>query len=518
MNERAHFSLRARNPDVLSCIANLSNDEVFTPPELANQMLDTLAEAWAKAHDGADIWADRTATFLDPCAKSGVFLREITSRLTKGLTKEIPDLDERVDHILSKQVFGIGITQLTSLLARRSLYCSKFANGEHSICRSFDSPEGNVWFSRTEHAWDGEKCKFCGASANTFERGEELESHAYAFIHTENIKARVVELFGDDMQFDVIIGNPPYQLNDGGHGRSASPLYHRFVKQAKCLDPKMLIMIIPSRWFGGGKGLNEFRAEMLADKRISKLVDFENARDAFSGVDLAGGVCYFLWERDSRGMCEVVNFSKDRPSASLKRVLNEFPTFIRDSDAVTIVRKVLAKKEATMSGQVSSRKPFGLSTTARPEKSGELRLRWRGGEGLFPRKKVTAGIELIDRWKVITSRASYDHAGNPGKDGRRRVLATVEILEPGVICTETYLVAGAFDTRTEAKNLVAYMKTRFFRFLLAQLMYSHDLAKSSYEFVPVLDMTKRWSDADLFQRYDITEIEQEWIQARIREF
>lgn len=223
MTERASFALRGRNPDVLTCIANLSNDEVFTPPEFANRMLDTLAEAWAADNDGANIWADSSVRFLDPCAKSGVFLREITSRLTQGLEDEIPNLEHRVDHILTKQVFGIGITHLTSMLARRSLYCSKHARGKHSIATSFTSDDGNVWFERTEHTWAGNKCRYCSASKETFDRGEGLEAHAYAVIHTDDIKIRIAELFGGAMQFDVIIGNPPVPAGRWGlwHERGA---------------------------------------------------------------------------------------------------------------------------------------------------------------------------------------------------------------------------------------------------------------------------------------------------------
>lgn len=274
MSGQASFTLRGRNPDVLTCIANLSNDEVFTPPEFANRMLDTLAEAWATDHDGANIWADPNVTFLDPCTKSGVFLREITSRLTKGLEEAIPDLQTRVDHILTRQVFGIGITQLTALLARRSLYCSKHANGEHSIARGFNSEDGHIWFERTEHSWDNGKCVHCGASQKFLDRGDDRETHAYAFIHTEDIKARITELFGGDMQFDVIIGNPPYQLNDGGHGTSAAPIYQSFVEQAKNLEPRYLTMVIPSRWFSGGKGLDGFRESMLSDNRLRSINDF----------------------------------------------------------------------------------------------------------------------------------------------------------------------------------------------------------------------------------------------------
>ena len=283
MNEQASFTLRGRNPDVLTCIANLSNDEVFTPPEFANRMLDTLAEAWAANNGGADLWADSTVRFLDPCTKSGVFLREITSRLTKGLAAEIPDLQKRVDHILTKQVFGIGITHLTSLLARRSVYCSKHANGKHSIAKGFASDAGNIWFERMEHTWVDGRCKYCGASQKTFDRGEGLETHAYAFIHTDDIKTRVAELFGGNMQFDVIIGNPPYQLDDGGYGTSAAPIYQLFVEKALDLDPRYAVFVTPSRWMAGGKGLDKYRERMLCRQANAEHRGLPEALRGFSG-------------------------------------------------------------------------------------------------------------------------------------------------------------------------------------------------------------------------------------------
>lgn len=517
MSGLARFSLRGRNPDVLTCIANLSNDEVFTPPEFANRMLDTLAEAWAADTGGANIWADKTVRFLDPGTKSGVFLREITSRLTQGLVKEMPDLQERVDHILTRQVFGIGITHITSLLARRSVYCSKHAKGEHSIATGLAKDEGNIWFKRVEHSWGDKKCEYCGAPRAIFERDSTVENYAYSFIHTGSIQTRIAEMFGGNMQFDVIIGNPPYQLDDGGHGRSASPIYQMFVEQAKLLDPRYLMMIIPSRWLGGGKGLGDFRSTMLKDDRIRKLVDYENAQDAFPGVDFAGGVCYFLWERDNRGSCEVTNIAGDTRVVTERR-LNEFSTFVRHSGAVPIIRKVMAKDEPRMSEQVSSRKPFGLATDARPEKSGDLILRWEKGEGPYPRKKVAVGTEMIDDWKVITSYVGFDHAGNPGKDGRRKVFSRIDILPPGTICTETYLVVGTYKTKKEAANLVAYMKTRFFRFLVAQFMYSHHLTKSAYDFVPVLNMRSEWTDEKLVERYKLTQEQVGFIASKIRPY
>jgi site-specific DNA-methyltransferase (adenine-specific) len=516
MTEQASFTLRGRNPDVLSCIANLSNDEVFTPPEFANRMLDTLERAWAADNEGTSIWADSKVTFLDPCTKSGVFLREITKRLIAGLEAEIPGLQARVNHILTKQVFGIGITQLTALLARRSLYCSKHATGEHSVAKSFGHDDGNIWFERTEHSWNKGKCFFCGASSETFARGNDMETHAYALIHTDKVKVRVAELFGGNMQFDVIIGNPPYQLSDGGHGASASPIYQKFVAQAKALEPRYLSLVIPSRWFGGGKGLGEFRSEMLGDDRLRKIVDFENAKDAFPGVDLAGGVCYFLWNRDERGPCQVTNIAGNTEESATERRLDEFSSFVRHSAAVPIIRKVISKDHKAMSEQVSSRKPFGLATNARPDKIGDLILRWEKGEGPFQRENVTVGDELIDKWKVITSYVAYDHAGNPGNDGRRKVFSKIATLPPGSICTETYLVIGAYDTESEAQNLISYMKTKFFRFLVSQFMYSHHLTRSAYEFVPVLDMTAEWTDQNLAERYGLTEEEVEFIESKIR--
>ena len=286
------------NPDVLTCLANLSSDEVFTPPEVVNQMLDMLPQ---------ELFSNPDTTFLDPATKSGVFLREIAKRLMKGLEQQIPDLQERVDHIFQKQLFGIAMTELTSMLARRSLYCSKYPNSSFSVTR-FHTPEGNIRFRRTPHTWQDGRCKYCGASKTEYDRDDGLETHAYEWIHTYN-----PERIWSNMKFDVIISNPPYQLSDGGSGPSAMPLYNKFVESAKKLNPRFMTMIIPARWFAGGKGLDDFRADMLADKRIRYLMDYETSKDCFEGVDIAGGICYFLWDRDHKGKCKIVNFSKDAP-------------------------------------------------------------------------------------------------------------------------------------------------------------------------------------------------------------
>jgi len=488
------------NPDILSCIANLSSDEVFTPPQLANRILDMLP---------ASLWSDKTTTYLDPGCKSGVFLREIAKRLDKGLEEQIPSRQKRLNHIFKNQLFGLAITELTALISRRSVYCSKVANGKYSVCEVFDNPQGNVRFERVEHTWENSRCKYCGANEENYDRGGELESHAYAFIHTNTPE----EIF--EMKFDVIIGNPPYQLSDGGFGKSASPLYQNFVRQAKKLNPRFLTMIIPSRWFGGGKGLDEFRREMLHDDRIRKIVDFEDSSEVFPGVSVAGGICYFLWERDYKGPCEIVNMHRGVEVGSTRR-LNEFDVVVRHGQAVPIIRKVLSRNEKRMKEQVSAYKPFGLRTYVTPQRTGDLILHWQKGEGPYKRKDITVGIEMIDKWKVICSRSGHEHAGNPGSDGARRVLAKTVVLPPGTICTETYLVIGSYSTQKEAKNLLAYMKTRFFRFLMSLFMYGHGITKDTYAFVPILDMTKRWTDEKLYARYQLTKEDIEFVESKIR--
>ena len=488
------------NPDVLSCLANLSSDEVFTPPQLANHILDLFPTG---------IWSDRKARFLDPACKSGVFLREIAKRLDNGLEREIPDRRKRMNHIFKNQLYGLAITELTALMSRRSVYCSKTANGKYSICEAFDNAQGNIVFTRVEHTWQDGRCEFCGANAENYERGPELETYAYAFVHTKNPE----EIF--KMKFNVVVGNPPYHLSDGGYGRSASPIYQDFVQQAKKLAPRYLTMIIPSRWFGGGKGLDEFRSQMLNDNHIRKIVDFEDSSEVFPGVSAAGGICYFLWERDYKGPCEIVNMHSGLEAASIRH-LNEFSTFIRHSQAVPIIRKILARNERQMSEQVSAYKPFGLRTYVKPQKRGDIILHWQKGEGPYRRKDITVGVEMIDKWKVISSRSGHEHAGNPGTDGTRRVLAKTIVLPPGTICTETYLVIGSYATQDQANNLLAYMKTRFFRFLMSLFMYSHGITKDTYAFIPVLDMTKRWTDESLYERYGLSEEEIAFVESKIR--
>ncbi|ANG86208.1 Eco57I restriction-modification methylase domain-containing protein [Microbacterium aurantiacum] len=513
---KATFALRGHNPDVLTCIANLSNDEVFTPPELANQMLDTLEVAWAEANDGALIWSDPTVTFLDPFTKSGVFLREITMRLTEGLKAHLPVLEERVDHILTKQVYGVGITRLTGLLARRSVYCSKDAMGAHSIASSFDRDWGNIWFERTEHTWAGDKCAYCGAGKSEYARSDDLETHAYAFIHTTDIKARLARMFGADMQFDVIIGNPPYQLSDGGgSGSSAMPIYHHFIEQAKRLEPRLLTMIIPSKWFSGGKGLDAFRETMLGDRRLRALVDYPDSREAFAGVDVAGGVCYFLWNRDDPGACHVET-RVGGESIAAERVLNEFNVFIRDNRVLNLVKKVKGQNDPSLSTIVSARRPFGIDSASTGSESGDLYLYASGGDTRICREYVPRGVELIDKWKVLLSKTSSEHAGQTDKSGRKRVLSRIEIMPPASVATESYLIVGPFSSEIEASNAAAYLRTRFVRFLVSAILLTQNITRGSFAFVPAQDFSRAWTDEDLYAKYALTEDEITLIESQIK--
>lgn len=493
------------NPDVLSCLANLSNDEVFTPPEIANRMLDLLPK---------EIWSDSKVKFLDPFCKSGVFLREITKRLLDGLSEEIPDMQKRLDHILHHQVYGMAITELTSLVSRRSLYCSKDASSEYSISR-FDEAAGNIAFHEIPHTWNEStgKCIYCGASREVYERGEDKESHAYQFIHTDNPK----ELF-NNMKFDVIIGNPPYQLNDGGGRDSAAiPLYDKFVQKAKQLAPHFLIMIIPARWYTGGRGLDDFRDNMISDTRMKVIHDYPETDDCFPGLNIRGGVCYFLWDSLYHGDCTIINHIKGK-MIEMKRPLKEanIPLLIRYNQSISIMKKVLKFKEVSLGKYVSTSKPFGMRSNFSDFASIQTEMHsvklYRFGEnGYVARKIIVKNENLIDRYKVLVSKAS------PGGDEYPHSIVSQPIVsEPNSVCTETYLVIKDVDSRTEAENLVSYIKTRFFRFMMSLVKNTQNISKASYTFVPLQDFSHPWTDEMLYCKYNLSSDEIAFIESMIR--
>ncbi len=504
LNESGH------NPDVLSCLANLSSDEVFTPPEVANAMLDLLPQ---------ELFSDPDAKFLDPACKSGAFLREIAKRLINGLADTIPDLQERADHIFQEQLYAISITELTGLLSRRSVYCSKDAAGRYSVSH-FRTAQGNIFYADTKHEWVGDKCRYCGASRSEYgdETREGLESHAYQFIHN----ALPGELA--NMKFDVIIGNPPYQLNDGGAQASAKPLYHLFVQQAQKLSPRFLVMIIPARWYAGGKGLDDFRDKMLVSPQLSELHDFPNTDDCFPGVNIRGGVCYFLWNRDKNDKyCNVITH-KGKESNSTRRTLKykDCDIFIRNNQSLSILDKIAERNENSFMKYVSVRKPFGIPTDFSQtsdfhklpdENNFSICCYGKGAKkGYINSGFITAHKDWISKWKIFTSRAN-----NIGTELNDDNLNTI-IGKPNEICTESYIVIGAdlnFDEE-HIKNVAMYLHTRFARFCHSLAKASQDATAKTYRFVPMQDFSKPWTDEELYAKYKLTKEEIAFIESTIR--
>lgn len=491
------------NPDVLSCLANLSNDEVFTPPEVVNNMLDMLPQ---------ELFCNPDTKFLDPACKTGVFLREIAKRLITGLEPQFPDLQERLDHIFHNQLYGIAITEMTSLLSRRGVYCSKYPNSEFSVSL-FDNAEGNIRFKRIQHTWVDDKCIYCSANAKQYERGEDLETHAYELIHTE----RPEEIF--NMHFDVIISNPPYQLSDGGNNASANPIYHKFIEYAKKLKPRYISMIIPSRWYCGGRGLESFREMMLTEGHLRELHDYKKSSDCFPGIRNGGGICYFLWDSQYNSpISRIAEHDNSGVIREVDRALNEFgDIFIRDSVACEIIRKVMLKNEKPLSELVYRQKPFGFRTNFVDfDKNGSVKIynkKVKCGYDYVNRNRVMVNADLIDKWKLVTSRSTSVPEEDNGQVLR---LSQTFLAEPGAIVTESYVLISVFDTKEEAQNCYDYLKTKFFRFLCQPTIVSPDVSKRTFVFVPIQSFKKSWTDKELYHKYGLSDSEITLIEDTIR--
>lgn len=491
-------------PDVLSCLADLSNDEVFTPPSVVNDMLDMLPQELFESPD---------TTFLDPVCKSGVFLREIAKRLIKGLEDKIPDLQERIDHIFQKQLYGIAITELTSLLSRRSVYCSKYPNSKYSVSQ-FDDVQGNIRYKNTQHEWVKGKCCFCGATESEYgtQKREGMESHAYEFIHT----TKPQEIY--NMKFDVIIGNPPYQLNVGVEKDNyAIPIYQKFVEQAKKLKPRYLTMIIPARWYAGGRGLDDFRNEMLHDRRIRVIHDYYNSVDCFPGVDIAGGVCFFLWDNEHPGQCQVFNHvGKEIISSAIRPLLEpNMKSFIRNNGAINILRKVQSFNESTFDTLISPQTPFGFVSSFRDfsplYENGMVKYYTYGYSGYVKYNQIKKNQQLIAPHKVYISKAYGERGEYP-----YFFLGKPFYGEPNSCCSQSYLVIGPFADKNVCENVISYIKTRFFRFFVMLKKNAQDNMSYVFECVPIQDFSKPWTDAELYAKYKLSQDEIDFIESMIR--
>lgn len=451
--------------------------------------------------------------FLEPTCGEGAFLTEILRRKLNTVNQKYGQVSQdciKYSIVAIASLYGVDILQDNVEICRQKLY--------------------NIWHREYPDA-DKQICDtvililnkniICGDILVRKQSNEEQIKFIKWIFNDDNLlKPCEYELSkmvceNSDFRFDVVIGNPPYQIMDGGGKASATPIYNLFVEQAKELSPKFITMIIPSKWFSGGKGLEKFRTSMLNDDRIRVLVDYTDSKDCFSGVDVAGGVCYFLWDRDNRGKCKVTNIVNDRESVS-ERYLNEHKVFVRYSDSVSIINKVDMFKEPTMDNMVSARCPFGLPSNTTPEENGDLRLRCNKGFGKISSEKITKGEDVVDKWKVLTSHVSYDHAGRPGKDGKRRVISVIEVVPPMTVCTDTYLVVGSFDNKEYAENLKTYLSTKFVRFLIAQVALAQQISRGVFAFVPVQDFSLAWTDEKLYAKYALTKEEINFIESTIK--
>jgi site-specific DNA-methyltransferase (adenine-specific) len=494
-------------PDILDVIAALSSDAIPTPPVLARALLDLLPD---------EVWSNPELRWLDPATKSGSILREAARRLMVGLADWEPDPEARAEHILRKMLFGCAITQVHGEMTRRSVYVSRDATSEHAVI-PFDTPDGNLPFVVAEHDYPTNNkgratgaCKVCGAPPR-LERGDTRENYAYAFIHgaypTEELK---------EMQFDVIVGNPPYQTSADGTTRTM-PVYQYFVERAIGLEPKYIAMITPSRWFAGGLGLDEYRSRMLNDRRLRSIVDNPRLFDCFPGVEIKGGVSYFLWDRDHDGDCEFSTRIDGTIVTTSTRDLREGDgVLIRDNQAAEIVHKVRKKTSATVTDWVQPRLAFNekFRTNFRgrpvPMASSDIPIISTGGVGYVSKDEVVRGGDLISKWKVLVPKAGDGHGREVSY-----VLGEPIALAPGSICTESYFVAGAFTTRKQAEHFAHYLATKFLRFLVLQRKLTQDLAPDRFKFAPALDMKRRWTDADLYEHFGLTENEAAYIEATI---
>ena len=491
--------------DVLDCLANLSNDEVFTSPAVVNRMLDTLPEA---------LWSNPNAKFLDPFTKSGVFLREIAKRLMKGLETVIPDPQERLDHILGQQLYGIAITQLTALMARRTLYCSKdtteLAHCLTDIFAQQNNPDGNIYFAPCEHTFVRGKCSYCGATEREFgaEQRTALEQHAYLFIHNKNPYK--------EMQFDVIIGNPPYQLNVGVESKSfAIAIYHKFIEQAITLNPRYLCMIVPSRWFAGGRGLDDFREKMLNDRRIKEIHDFPDASEVFLGVEIKGGVNYFLWDREYKGNCRVVSYENGEVISEMTRPLKEegADSFIRDNQAISIYHKVRDFNEKSFSEFVSVQTPFGLLSSFKSYKKdpfkGSVKIFGNQFVGYISEEQISKNKQWVSEHKILIPKVFG--TGEISTDNIKPIYAA-----PNSCCTQTYLVIGPFANEKRCRSVIRYIRTKFFHFMLNIKKNTQDAMRGVYQFVPQQDFDEEWTDEKLYRKYGLTAEEIAYIEKMVR--
>lgn len=541
--------------DILVLFEALNNHEIFTPPRLAKEMLELLPD---------EVWCNPSLKFLDPCTKSGVFLREIFYKLYEGLKNKgvhkahdgleynLDNDQERINHILKNMIYGIATSELTGYVARRTLYGVMEANIDKQVAalESFSK-------SKNYEQWsEEEQLKFVGRNkfneyfnhemfktddyigfeeeGNIFYPADEVakkvledgnyevEDTYYPFINDETQHQKILDIKEGRMRFDVIIGNPPYQINDNAFGAGASPIYDKFILTSINLNPKYLSMIVPSRWLTNGKGLGKFRKYMFSNNKISKMVDCLSPNYFFPAVEVKGGINYFLWERNWKR--DELEYSivdpKTKSFSTLRRKINEFDVFIRNNTAISIVHKVLSKGFESVESNASGTLPFGIpsnftdySVKSIPSKNiklygNKINMKDTNGIGYVSQSSITKHPEWLNKHKVLVPKATG--TGNDSK-----VLSTPIYSEPNSVCSHTYIVVGVFDTKPEALNFMEYIRTKFLRYLVSIVKNTQDATRGVYKFVPMLNMNKSYSDKELYSMFDFTDEEKNFIEELI---
>lgn len=533
MDNKSKALQSKRDYDILNMLNSISNFEIFTPFEVAQNMVNLLPE---------DVFKDPSYKFLDPCVKSGIFLREIIYKLNdnlplikytdpySGITYDLSDKKERISHILRNMIYGIAISELTAYVSRRTLYGVMDANVDKELeflnskllskkqdinsddLHFNDYYDYKIFNTKDRNGYEKE--------GNIFYPNDETnidnEDTHYPFINETEHK--FINLIKEGkVKFNIIIGNPPYQQNDGGNESSAKPIYQHFINNGLNLKPKHICMIIPSRWMLGGKGLDKFRKQMFLDKKIKKIVDFFNEKDCFPGVTVEGGVCYFIRSEDnSDGICEFTNIINGE-SITIKRKLWNETIFLRDNNSFNIIKKI--NFENNLSNIVMSRNTFGFLTNFKDFNKIYindyikifLKENKKTIEGYIDKNKIEKNKDLIYKYKVVTGKA-YGGAGKVPNN----VFSKPFILKPNEICSESFLVLGIYNSEEEAIKYVNLLKTKFVRFLVFLLRISNTVKKDNFKLVPFLETSIDWNDEKLYSYFNLSKEEIEYIEKTIK--
>ncbi|EMF0161136.1 Eco57I restriction-modification methylase domain-containing protein [Enterococcus hirae] len=325
------------------------------------------------------------------------------------------------------------------------------------------------------------------------------------------------------MKFDAVVGNPPYQENDGGSGSSATPVYNKFIQLSDRLSNKYISLITPSKWFAGGKGLDQFRDYMLNNDSIKVMVDYDNAKELFPNTSIAGGVNYFIIDKDYHGKVQFTNVHDGRTTTSYRK-MNEFDTFVRYNEAVSIIHKI--GKVDTVSDFVYPRNPFGFSSKDRGGVEGEITLISSAGTGKVNLGDVKSGSELINKYKLCISKVTSEHANEPDKNGQYRIISSNFVVPPQSVVTDSYLVIYSDEDENKVRSYLKYLKTKFYRNLLLQSVTSINLSKDKFQFIPLQDFSKTsdidWSrstleiDQQLYTKYGLDKEEIAFIEEKVK--